>query len=315
MRTASAVLSMLVLSACNGLVPIPEPSLDGLDPGERARVELGRDLFFDAGLSPAGDTSCASCHDPDLHGADGRATSVGTGGITLRRNAPSTFNAALRGLQFWDGRAATLEAQAVGPLLAPDEMGATPAHIAARVSSAHAERFAAAYPDAQAPDLDHVADALAAYQRVLPSPGRYDRFRSGDAAAFTESERRGFRFFRNNCAFCHDGAGVGGNSLEVLGDQLPWPASRSQDLGRFEVTGDARDRLVFVAPSLRNVAETGPWFHDGSVDTLDEAVRLMGRHQLGQELPEDTVEDVVAFLHTLTAESPPPWAWPRPIGD
>jgi cytochrome c peroxidase len=298
----------LCLAACNGLAPIDVVDPAALPPQEAAEVAFGRALFFDAGLSGAGDVSCASCHAPEAHGADGRATSIGTEGAVLRRNAPSVLNAALKSRQFWDGRSDTLEDQALGPLLAPDEMGGSEAGIVARVVDHWADEQAAAYPDT-APSLDQVARALAAYQRTLPTPARFDRFLQGDRAAMTDQEVRGLRFFRQNCAFCHNGAGVGGNNLEVLGDAVPWPADRRADLGRYETTGDPADEMVFVVPSLRNVTQTAPYFHDGSVETLEEAVRLMGKHQLGETLDEATIDDVVAFLGALEAETIPAWAY------
>lgn len=306
----TACLPALLVAACNGLAPIDAPDLDRLDPVARARVDLGRALFFDPALSGAGDVSCASCHDPARFGTDGLPTSVGTGGATVSRNAPSVFNAALRAVQFWDGRADSLEAQALEPLYAPDEMGQTPDGLRAVLARDYAPALAAAFPDDPTPTDDKVASALADYQRTLPSPSRYDRFLQGDRGAFTDDERRGLRLFRNNCAFCHDGEGVGGNLFERLGDDQPWPASRSGDVGREAITGDARDRLVFAVPSLRNVTQTGPWFHDGHVETLDEAVRLMGWHQLGVRFPDRDVADLVAFLGTLEAETIPAWAWP-----
>ena len=297
------------LMACNGLAPITDPDVDTLEPAARAQVELGRKLFFDEGLSGVGDVSCASCHDPEQFGADGRATSTGTQGAVLRRNAPSVFNAALKQLQFWDGRATTLEEQALGPLLAKDEMGATEAGLQAYLEADWTAAFAGAFPDEPGPTIDQLTRALAAYQRMLPTPSAFDRFLLGETEALSPAAQRGFAQFRNDCAFCHSGPGVGGGQLERLGDERPWPQDRSADLGRFEVTQNPQDRLVFVVPSLRNVAETGPWFHDGSVSTLEEAVRLMGRHQLDEELPDGQVNDLVAFLESLTAEQIPAWAY------
>lgn len=299
----------LLLAGCAGLTPISQPELSALPADVQAQVALGRTLFFDAGLSGDGDSSCATCHDPARYGTDGLPTSLGAGGEPLRRNAPSVFNAALKDLQFWDGRATTLEAQARGPLLAEAEMANTEDGLRQYLQDAYAEAFREAFPGEPGPSIDQLTRAIAAYERVLPAPSRFDRYLEGDRTVLDETERRGLGLFRNNCAFCHSGDGVGGDDLELLGDAEPWPADRSQDLGRYEVTGEPRDRLRFVVPSLRNTAQTGPWFHDGSVEQLEEAVVLMGRHQLGRELSDADVDALVAFLRTLDAETIPEWAF------
>jgi cytochrome c peroxidase len=310
MSRFAALLALSALVGCADIQPIAAIDLDALPAQERAQVDLGRALFFDEALSRAGDVSCGTCHQPENYGAEALPTSIGTGGVELRRNAPSVFNAALKDLQFWDGRATTLEEQALGPLLAEDEMNADPAAVEAHVASNYGAAFAMAFPDATAPTLDHVASALAAYQRTLPTPSRVDRYLNGDIDALSELEIAGLRQFRADCAFCHSGDGAGGDSFERLGDQIAWPSDRQDDLGRFEVTGNERDRMVFVVPSLRNVAQTAPYFHDGSVETLEEAVELMGHHQLGTRLPESEVTALVAFLQALDAETIPEHAFP-----
>jgi len=298
-----------LLTACNGLAPIPQPTLAGLAPGARAEIELGRELFFAPELSSTGTVSCATCHQPEHFGAEPRATSVGVTDTPLRRNAPSVFNAALKTTQFWDGRVETLEEQVRGPLFAEDEMGQTEEGLLAVLEERFADRFAAVYPDERGPTVDQVTRAIAAYERVLPAPSAFDRFLLGDREALSDTARRGLRRFRNDCAFCHGGPGVGGEQLERLGDDIPWPRNRQQDRGVEELTGDPADRMVFVVPSLRNVSRTGPWFHDGSVETLEEAVELMGRHQLGQELDDARIAELVAFLESLETERVPPWAF------
>lgn len=302
-----ALLPLFV--GCAGITPIAEPSFDGLSPEAVDQIELGRTLFFDPGLSSTGDVSCASCHDPEKFGADGLARSIGVLGTEVKRNAPSVFNAALKSLQFWDGRAATLEEQATGPLFAEDEMGNSPAGVEAYLTETYPDAFATAFPGEPGPTVDQLARALAAYERMLPAPSRVDRFLQGDPSALDAQEQAGFGLFRNNCAFCHGADGVGGDDIELLGDAEPWPADRRDDLGVAEVTGDPRDELRFVVPSLRNVAQTGPWFHDGSVETLEEAVELMGRHQVGREFDEVQTADLVAFLEALDAETVPEWAF------
>lgn len=303
--------SALVLSsfACGDFSSIDNPDPAAFEATELAQVRLGHALFFDPGLSGAGDVSCASCHDPASFGVDGLARSTGTGGAVVGRNAPSVFNASLKTLQFWDGRADSLEAQVGGPLFAPDEMGQTEEGLLEHVRGNWAEEFELAFPGEEGPTLEQVTVAIAAYERMLPRRSRFDRFLDGDRKALSRMERRGFRIFRRNCSDCHDGPGLGGHSLRKLGDEVPWPSDRRSDLGRFEVTGEPDDKMVFVVPSLRNVAETGPWFHDGSVETLEDAVRLMARHQLDRRFTPRQERAVLAFLRSLTAEDVQPWAF------
>lgn len=288
--------------------------METLSDSDRARVELGQRLFFDPLLSADQTISCASCHIPASGGSDQRALPVGVGGQTGRRNAPSVLNVAFKQHLFWDGRADTLEQQSLMPLRASNEMGAEDSDVLdyLKGDADYVAAFAAAFPD-QDISMTQVASAFAAYERQLVTPSRVDAFLKGDEQALDEQEQRGMSFFRGNCAFCHDGPGVGGQRFEKLGDELDWPADRSADLGRFEVTGEEGDKLVFAVPQLRNVARTAPYFHDGSVATLEEAVRLMGRHQLGEELTDAQIADIVAFLEALSADPDPRLTtWPLP---
>jgi cytochrome c peroxidase len=282
------------------------PALEQLTSQDRARVELGQRLFFDPLLSADGTVSCASCHAPENAGADARAVSVGVGAQAGRRNAPSVFNVAYKEHLFWDGRAETLEEQALVPLRAEAEMGAKDEDVLAYLGSdeGYVVAIANAFPG-QPLGIQHVGRALAAYERQLSAPSRVDAYLGGDETALDAAETRGAEFFRGNCAFCHNGPGVGGLRFEKLGADTPWPDDRSADLGRFEVTGDEGDKLVFAVPQLRNVARTAPYFHDGSVETLEEAVELMGKHQLGMELSDGEIADVVAFLSALSADPDP----------
>jgi len=299
----------LVLTACGELGSISNPDPNDLEQTELARVRLGYGLFFDPGLSGAGDVSCSSCHEPAQFGADGLPRPQGTGGVTVSRNSPSVFNAALKNRQFWDGRAETLEEQASGPLFAADEMGQTEEGLLAHVEAAWGPEFELAFPGEDGPTLDQVTVSLASYQRMLPRRARIDRFLDGDRRALSRTERRGYRIFRRNCTDCHDGPGVGGDKLRKLGEEVAWPRDRREDKGRFELTGHPADEMVFMVPSLRNVAETGPWFHDGSVETLEEAVRLMARHQLDRTFSDAQVRALTSFLKTLTAEGVQAWAY------
>jgi cytochrome c peroxidase len=279
------------------------PGVGDLDPG---KVALGERLFADPALSADGTIACASCHSLATGGVDNRKASIGVGGAVGVINAPTVFNAALNFAQFWNGRAATLEEQAGGPLTAPAEMGSTwPAIVATlRSDPSYVTAFAAAYPDGVTEAA--VRDALATFERSLLTPDApFDRYLRGDAAAITPRARAGYRHFVElGCVACHQGAGVGGNMYQRFGVMGDYFADRGDptevDLGRFLVTGDEADEHVFKVPSLRNVARTAPYFHDGTAQTLDDAVHTMAEYQLGRELTDDEVLDIVAFLESLT---------------
>lgn len=293
-----------VATGCADIEAIEAPTaLENLSETERARVELGQRLFFDTGLSADGSVACASCHVPTEAGVDGFAVSIGVEGQHGRRNAPTVINIGFKQLLFWDGRASTLEEQALMPLRAEMEMAAVDEDVLAHLSadSAYVAAFEASYPN-DGVSMASVAKALARYQRQLVAPSRVDAFLNGDEAALDTREQRGLDAFRADCAFCHGGPGVGGEEFQKLGREEPWPAERSKDLGRYEVTGDEDDKLVFAVPQLRNVGRTAPYFHDGSVETLAEAVRLMGKHQVGVDFTDAEVADLEAFLNALSAD-------------
>ncbi len=269
-----------------------------------ARIDLGRMLYMDKRLSKNHDIACASCHPLDGFGADGQPTSPGHKGARGTRNSPTTLNSALNVAQFWDGRAATLADQAKGPVLNPVEM----AHkdeasvvIILQTIPGYVTAFAAAFPDADPPlSYDTMAEAIAVFEAGLVTPSRFDAWLSGTPDALTEAELVGLdTFVRTGCTACHAGVGIGGASYQKLGLVKPYPTA---DEGRFAVTGEEADRFVFKVPSLRNVAQTGPWLHDGSVTDLGEMVALMARFQLGKELQQDEIGAIVTFLGSLTGE-------------
>lgn len=299
--TTEASPQVAASTVAGPIAPIERPT--GLD---ARRVELGRRLFGDARLSGNGKVACSSCHDLQQGGADHLALSVGISGKALLVNTPSVFNAALNFRQFWDGRAASLEEQIDGPLKSPDEMGSSwPAAIAAlRGDSDLTERFGERYP--QGMDESSIKDALAGFEASLSTPGSaFDRYLLGDSNAIDPEARRGYQLFTSyGCSSCHQGRGVGGNMFQKLGVMADYFADRGNetaaDQGRFNVTHDEADRHVFKVPSLRNVALTAPYLHDGSVPTLADVVRVMARYQLGRELEATDVDELVAFLQTLT---------------
>lgn len=283
---------------------LPENAARDDRPMTPERVDLGRVLYYDARLSKNHDISCNSCHRLDGFGVDGEATSPGHRGQRGDRNSPTTLNAALHITQFWDGRAEDVEAQAKGPILNPVEMAMPSEEAVVGVLTSipgYAPMFAAAFPDDDDPvSYDNMATAIGAFERGLITPSRFDAFVAGDDAALTDVELVGLQtFVGKGCVTCHNGAAIGGGMYRKLGLVKPFD---SEDLGRENVTGRPEDRHVFKVPSLRNVAETGPWFHDGSIDRLDVAVTIMAHHQLGVVLDNDERSAIVAFLESLTAE-------------
>lgn len=271
------------------------------------KIELGRMLFFEKRLSKNHDLSCISCHLLDKYGVDGEPTSPGHKGQRGTRNSPTVYNAATLFAQFWDGRADTVEAQAIAPILNPIEMALPDAETGVKVLKSMPEYVAAferAFPDDQDPvTLVNVGKAMGAFERRLTTPSRWDDYLRGNETALTEAEIEGFKVFTNvGCMVCHTGEAVGGAMYQKAGVVDAWPNQKDQ--GRFEVTKQEVDRMMFKVPTLRNIAMTAPYFHDGSVATLDGAVRVMGKHQLGLDLSQREVSSIVAWLGSLTGKLP-----------
>jgi len=267
-----------------------------------AKVDLGRMLYYETRLSKNHDISCNSCHLLDAFGVDGQPTSPGHRGQRGDRNSPSVYNAALHVAQFWDGRAPDVEAQAGGPVLNPIEMAMPSEEAVLAVLGSipgYADAFAAAYPREDDPlTYQNMARAIGSFERALLTPGRLDAFLDGDANALSEQQQRGLdTFLTVGCNSCHNGPAVGGTMYRKLGFIFPY---ETEDPGRENVTGNEADRHVFKVPSLRNIAETGPYLHDGSIESLPEMVRIMGKHQIGIDLSDEQVSDIVAFLQALT---------------
>lgn len=284
--------------------PLPaEASAPGMT---EARIDLGRALFFDTRLSADGDLACNSCHDLQKYGVDGKPTATGHKGQKGNRNAPTVYHAALHSKQFWDGRAKDVEEQAKGPVLNPIEMaGGDPAAVESRLKAVpeYQKMFAEAFPGQEQPiTFDNMAIAIGAFERRLMTPSPFDRYLQGDAAALTPEQEKGLQTFVDvGCASCHSGVAMGGVTFQKLGLKKPFETT---DEGRFAVTKRDADRFVFKVPSLRNIEMTGPYFHDGKVATLDQAVRLMADHQLGKTLTDEQVKEILAFLGALTGEIP-----------
>jgi cytochrome c peroxidase len=267
---------------------------------------LGRELYFDQRLSRTGKISCNSCHPLDRYGATHDRVSTGILGRKGKRNAPTTYNSAGQIAQMWDGRAANVEKQASMPLENHEEMDLSATEVVTALEGVrgYREEFARLFPgDPRPVSVEHLGLAIGAFERGLVTPSRWDRYLRGDVDALTPREKAGAKAFANlGCIVCHTGPYVGGSMFERLGARVPWP--RSEDRGRKQVTGAAADDMVFKVPSLRNVAMTAPYFHDGSAATLNEAVRLMARHQLGLELDDTEANDLEAWLGSLTGDLP-----------
>ena len=283
---------------------LPDEAASPANPVTDAKIALGRMLYFDTRFSKNQDISCNTCHPLHRYGVDGEPTSAGHRGQRRSRNSPSVYNAALHVAQFWDGRAKDVEEQAKGPVLSPVEMAmpAEPVVIEIlRSIPGYAEPFAAAFPGEADPiTYQNMARAIGAFERRLITPSRFDAFLEGRDDALADAEVEGLdRFIALGCIQCHLGPALGGASFQKIGRAEPYPTA---DLGRFEITQQESDRFVFKVPSLRNVERTGPWFHDGGVDSLDEAIRRMGRYQLGVAFSEAEVASLRAFLASLTGE-------------
>jgi cytochrome c peroxidase len=292
--------------------PLPQDMGTPEFPITPARVALGQALFFDPRWTVEGNVSCATCHQPALYGTDALARSIGAHHRTHPRHAPTVLNAALNFVQHWWGDRKNAEDQAMQALVGVFSSGQPDyATVIARIKAidGYTALFQHAFPgEAEPITAENIGKALGAYERTLTTPAPFDAFLRGDAAALPPMARAGLqRFMSRGCIACHNGAGIGGQMFQKFGVvEEYWKATGSQEIdqGRFGLTKDPADLYVFKVPSLRNVAMTPPYFHDGSVATLEEAVQVMARVQLGSMLTDDEICEIVAFLHSLTGPLP-----------
>ena len=312
------IISAVILAGSTTLVsawdalPTKAPA-PANNPTTTEKVELGRNLFHDPRLSSTGTVSCASCHNTMAGGEDNRPNSMGVHGQTGGRSAPTVWNAAFSEVQFWDGRAASLEAQAAGPVTNSIEMGMKSwDDVVVRLEAIEGYRvaFKKAFPD-EAISEDTATKAIAAYERTLITPNSaYDKYAKGQKSALTAQEERGLKTMAKiGCLSCHSGAAFNGNGgfrefPAIFNSYLEKQYQFSNDEGLFEVTKNQEDKHFFKIPTLRNIALTAPYFHNGSVKTLEKAVKVMATVQLGKKLSSSDVEDIVAFLNALTGEFP-----------
>jgi cytochrome c peroxidase len=273
------------------------------------KVNLGRMLFHDSRLSGNDTVSCANCHALNSGGVDNRVHSIGINGAEGGINAPTVFNSAFNFVQFWDGRAATLEDQIEGPLNNPSEMGSSWPQVLDKlaIDPFYRTEFPRIYAD-KAISPTNIKDAIAVFERSLLTPNsRFDKYLRGDQIALSPNELHGYALFQSyGCVSCHQGINLGGNMFERMGLMSDYFGDRGHpttaDNGRFNVTKKESDRHFFRVPSLRNVGLTAPYFHDGSAASLPDAVRFMAKYQLGRTIGEEDLNDIVAFLFTLTGE-------------
>lgn len=294
----------LIRRANRYFAPLPATMQESSN-DKQQKIELGKKLFFDSRLSINDSKSCASCHplENGFAGADNLPTSPGAKGTLGTRNSPSVLNAGFQRLQFWDGRAKDLVEQAKETLINPTEMGMPDEQtLEHKLRSIEEYRIAfnTAFPTMEQPiTFLNITEAIAAFERTLITPSRFDDFLNGDSKALTQAEKDGLKtFIKADCTSCHDGMLIGGESLETMGKERPY--ANQGDQGHFAISKDESDRMVFKVSQLRNVALTAPYFHDGKATTLEEAVRLMGTLQLDNELNDQDVKEIITFLNTLT---------------
>lgn len=308
--------SVLLKDARIGLEPLPKDMAAPEFPITPALVDLGRALYFDPRISIDGTVSCARCHQPALYGTDGLSKSRGARDRINQRNAPTVLNAALQIKQNWRGDRENVEEQATKALVEPPLYG-QPNFGAAmdrlKAVAGYLPMFQRAFPEEADPVTPrNWGKAIGAYERTLVTPSRFDAFLAGDLTALSPEEKKGLRKFIDvGCIDCHSGPGVGGGMIQKFGlKEDYWKETKSTriDKGRFDITHDPSDMYFFKVPSLRNVAMTAPYFHDGSVRSLEDAVRIMARVQIGTSLSAEDTRAIVAFLDSLTGALPSQFA-------
>jgi cytochrome c peroxidase len=287
--------------------PLPEVASPREGALTDSQTALGRMLFHDTRLSKSQKISCNSCHGLAQYGVDNRPTSNGHKGQKGDRNSPTVYNAAAHFLQFWDGRARDVEEQAKGPVLNPVEMAmASEREVVAVLKSmpGYVEAFQKAFPGEKDPvTYDNLGKAIGAFERKLMTPARWDRFLKGDQNALTPAEKAGFNeFAAAGCQGCHSGALLGGSMFQKIGAAKPWPDTT--DPGRYKVTKNEADKLIFKVPSLRNIEKTAPYFHDGKTAGLNEAVARMAEYQVGKTLTDAQIGSILTWMGSLTGEIP-----------
>lgn len=326
MMKSKLVFTLIIMGFCNTTVAanweaLPDhPPIPADNPQSEAKIELGKVLYFDPRLSSTGTLACASCHNVMAGGEDNRPHSIGVENQRGGRSSPTVWNAAFQSVQFWDGRAVSLEEQARGPVTNPIEMGMKDWESVVKLLKEipdYEKMFEAAFGEKDMINSDNVVKAIAAYERTLITPrSSYDKYVKGEKTALNERQIKGMNAFSElGCVGCHSGVNFSGPAMEMgKGFFMKFPTypgssydtkyELMKDKGRYEATKKEADMHMWRVPTLRNITLTAPYFHNGSVLTLDEAVRVMGRVQLNKDLSDEQVEDIVAFLNALTGEFP-----------
>ena len=301
-------LSLGIIFGSTSAIAANEPiqPIKAVAPENVEVAELGKMLFFDPRLSKSGFISCNSCHNLSMGGTDNIKTSIGHKWQEGPINAPTVLNSSMNLAQFWDGRAKDLKEQAGGPIANPKEMGFTHEMAEKVIASIpqYREHFNKAFGSDEV-TIDRITTAIAQFEETLVTPGsKFDKWLEGDKNALNQDELEGYQLFKSNgCVQCHNGPAVGGTSYQKLGVYKPYE-TKNPAVGRMDVTGKEEDRNVFKVPVLRNIELTYPYFHDGEVATLEQAVETMGRIQLNREFNKDEISKIVAFLKTLTGNQP-----------
>ncbi|MFA5584683.1 MAG: cytochrome-c peroxidase [Bacteriovoracaceae bacterium] len=319
-----SLLTLILVSGFNAhaqFKALPDsPEIPKDNPQTPEKIELGKMLYFDPRLSLDGTISCNTCHNVMADGADMRSFGAGVQGKRGGRSSPTVWNSAFLTVQFWDGRAVSLEEQALGPITNPVEM-AMPSHkpVVERIQNipGYVDAFRKVFPKDKKITIENVAKAIASYERTLITPNSpFDKYMKGDKKAMTKQQIRGMKLVEEiGCMSCHNGVNFAGDGFKMgEGHYQPFPQIPGSeydkkydllaDLGRYEVTKKDEDKNHWRVPTWRNIALTAPYFHNGKVKTLDEAVRVMAKTQLGLDLKKKQVEDIVAFLNALTGEFP-----------
>ena len=315
------IMTFFSFSALAEFKALPDrPPIPADNPQTPEKIELGKMLFFDPRLSMDGTISCNSCHNVMYHGGDGRPVGAGIHGQRGGRGSPTVWNSAYMTVQFWDGRAASLEEQALGPMTNSVEMGMTSHDLVInRIKEipGYVQAFKKVFPKDKYPTIKNAAKAIAAYERILITPNApFDKYLKGNKKVLNAAQIRGMKLVDEiGCTSCHTGENFAGDGFKMgEGHYQPFPQipgskydkmyDLTSDLGRFEVTKNPEDKNHWRVPTWRNIAITAPYFHNGKVKTLDEAVRVMAKTQLGLDLKDKQVQDIVAFLNSLTGEFP-----------
>lgn len=293
-------LLLVAVHAVDDITPIPLQVHYDIN-----KAKLGGKLFFDPHLSKDGTISCSTCHTLPGSGANATAFSYGVNGSEGVINSPTVLNSVYNFVQFWDGRAKSLKEQVSGPIENPLEMANSMGAVVQTLknSPAYTKEFETLYKEGVT--AENITDAIAEFESALTTPNsRFDKYLAGDKQILSAKEKEGYkRFVALGCINCHDGVNIGGNMYQRAGIMSEF-VSKNSSLGRYNVTGRESDKYVFKVPTLRNIETTAPYFHDGATQTLEDAVRKMGEHQLGRILGDQDIGNLVAFLKTLTGQAP-----------